>query len=107
MDAASSVLETSIKLRGTSDFKATMQDVIIDIRDMCEAEHCCVFGINKNTRGCYVLCEAFSKDTKLLPMETYVNDDFYDIADSWETTMAGSNCILVKNLVKFIINYYF
>ncbi len=97
MDAASSVLETSIKLRGTSDFKATMQDVIIDIRDMCEAEHCCVFVINKNTRGCYVLCEAFSKDTKLLPMETYVNDDFYDIADSWETTMAGSNCILVKN----------
>ena len=76
-DTASSVLETCIKLRGTSDFKATMEDVIVDIRDMCDAEHCCVFVIDRNTRGCYVLCEAFSKDTKLLPMATYVNDDFY------------------------------
>ena len=96
-DTASSVLETCIKLRGTSDFKATMEDVIVDIRDMCDAEHCCVFVIDRNTRGCYVLCEAFSKDTKLLPMATYVNDDFFDIADSWEATMAGNSCILVRD----------
>ncbi|MBR4627256.1 MAG: bifunctional diguanylate cyclase/phosphodiesterase [Ruminococcus sp.] len=48
-------------------------------------------------RKCAVLCEAFSKDTKLLPMDRYVDDAFYDIAYSWLDTLAGSNCLIVKN----------
>ena len=30
-------------------------------------------------------------------MEKYVDDAFYDIADSWKDTIAGSNCLIVKN----------
>ncbi|MBR5683171.1 MAG: bifunctional diguanylate cyclase/phosphodiesterase [Ruminococcus sp.] len=48
-------------------------------------------------RKCSVLCEAFSKDTDLLPMDRYVDDAFYDIAYSWLDTLAGSNCLIVKN----------
>jgi diguanylate cyclase (GGDEF)-like protein len=30
-------------------------------------------------------------------METYLDSDFYDIAESWTGTIAGSNCLIVKN----------
>ena len=99
MDAeiASSVLDTCIRLRGTNDFKATMKDVIQGIGDLCAAEHCCILVMNEMERTCYVLGEALAKGTKLLPMDTYVNKDFYDIAESWISTIAGSNCLIVKD----------
>ena len=96
-ELASAVLETCIKLRGTSDFAATMKDVINDIQDLCKAEHCCVFLMDTTERKCSVLCEAFGEGTKLLPMDTYVDEHFYDIANSWEGTISGSNCLIVKN----------
>ena len=39
-DLASAILETSIKLRGTTDFPEAMKEVIGDIRDLCDAEFC-------------------------------------------------------------------
>lgn len=96
-DIASSVLETCIKLRSPDDFKETMQSICVDIRDLCDSEHCCILLMDNEKRSCSVLCEAFSQDTKLLPMENYVDDAFYDIADSWKDTIAGSNCLIVKN----------
>ena len=96
-DVASSVLETCIKLRSPDDFKQTMWSICGDIRDLCDSEHCCILLMDTEKRSCSVLCEAFSKDTKLLPMEKYVDDAFYDIAYSWLDTIAGSNCIIVKN----------
>jgi diguanylate cyclase (GGDEF)-like protein len=96
-DIASAVLETCIKLRSSDDFTETMTSVCEDIRELCDSEHCCVFLMDTQRRKCSVLCEAFSKDTKLLPMGTYVNDAFYDIADSWMNTISGSNCLIIKN----------
>ena len=96
-DIASSVLETCIKLRSPDDFRETMKIVCNDIRDLCDSEHCCILLMDTAKRKCSVLCEAFSKDTKLLPMEHYVDDAFYSIAESWEDTIAGSNCLIVKN----------
>ena len=96
-DVASSVLETCIKLRSPDDFRDTVKSICEDIRDLCNSEHCCILLVDTDKRSCSVLCEAFSKDTKLLPMEKYVDDAFYDIAYSWLDTIAGSNCIMVKN----------
>nr|MCR4642427.1 EAL domain-containing protein [Lachnospiraceae bacterium] len=96
-ETASSVLDTCIRLRGTNDFKATMKDVLKGIRDLCDAEHCCILVMNELERSCFVLGEAFAEGTKLLPMEHYVDDDFYDIAESWGNTIAGSNCLIAKN----------
>ena len=96
-EIASAVLETCIKLRSPDDFKETMNSICKDIRDLCDSEHCCILLMDTEKRACSVLCEAFSENTKLLPMETYVDDAFYDIADSWKGTIAGSNCLIVKN----------
>ncbi len=96
-NAASLALESCIKLSSTTDFKTTIKDIIKDIRKLCDAEHCCVLALNDNERSCEVLGEAFAEGTSLLPMETYLDNEFYDIADSWESTIAGSNCIIAKN----------
>ena len=96
-EIATSVLDTCIRLRGTNDFKATMKNVIQGIGDLCVAEHCCILVMNEMDRTCYVLGEALSEGTKLLPMDTYVNKDFYDIAESWISTIAGSNCLIAKD----------
>ena len=96
-DTASQVLDICIKLRGTNDFKATMQDVIAGIRKLCDAEHCCVLVMNDIERYCSVLGESFKEGSSLLPMDTYLDGEFYDIAESWTGTIAGSNCLIVKN----------
>lgn len=96
-DIASAVLETCIKLRSPDDFKDTMTSICKDIRDLCGSEHCCILLMDTEKRTCSVLCEAFSENSKLLSMEHYVDDAFYDIADSWKDTISGSNCLIVKN----------
>ena len=96
-DMASAVLETCIKLRGAVDFEEAMKDVIKDIRKLCDAEYCCILTVDDSKRSCGVLCEAFSDDTDLLPMDKYVDEAFYDIVASWEETIAGSSCLIVKN----------
>lgn len=96
-DLASFVLETCIKLQNPDDFHAAMNEVCADIRELCGSEHCCILLMDTANRSCSVLCEAFSKNTDLLPMEIYVDDAFYDIAYSWLDTLGGSNCLIVKN----------
>lgn len=96
-DIASAVLETCIKLRSPDDFETTMTAICEDIRELCDSEHCCILLMDHAKRNCSILCEAFSKNTKLLPMEKYLDESFYDIAASWKDTIAGSNCLVVKN----------
>ncbi len=96
-ETASSVLDTCIRLRGTNDFRSTMKDVISGIRELCDAEFCCILVMNELDRSCHVLCESFSESTALVSMENYVDDEFYDIAETWESTIAGSNCIIAKD----------
>ncbi len=96
-DVAASVVDTCIRLRGTNDFRSTMKDVAVGILELCGSEHCCILVLDELERTCSVLCEAFAKGSKLLPMDTYLDDDFYDIADSWKDTIAGSDCLIVKD----------
>lgn len=96
-DISAAVLDTCIRLRGASDFKAAMKDVIEGIRKLCDAEYCCILIMDEMERSCSVLCEAILEGSNLLSMEEYVNDEFYEIADSWMGTIAGSNCLIAKN----------
>ena len=54
-ETASSVLDTCIKLRGTNNFKATMEEIIRDIRELCDAEHCCILALDELNRTCSVI----------------------------------------------------
>ena len=95
-ELASDVLETCIKLRGATDFKKAMQEVVVDIREMCKAEHCCILMIDTYEKTCSILCESFAENSKL---KSHGDDiqEFYDIAVSWQDLIGSSNCIITKD----------
>ena len=96
-ELASAVLATAIKLRGATDFQAAMADVIKDIREICLAKQCCILLMEPLSRTCSVLCEDVAADTPKKPMAEIIDDSFYDLAESWEATISGSNCLIAKN----------
>ncbi|MBQ8109179.1 MAG: sensor domain-containing diguanylate cyclase [Clostridia bacterium] len=96
-ELASSVLETAIKLRGATDFEATMADVIKDIREICLAKQCCILLMEPVSRTCSVLCEDIAEGSLKRPMAEIIDDSFYDLAESWESVISGSNCLIAKN----------
>ena len=94
---ASAVLETAIKLRGATDFEVAMADVIRDIRVLCRAKQCCILLMEPVSRTCSVLCEDVAEDVQKKPMAEIIDDSFYDLAESWEGTISGSNCLVAKS----------
>ena len=96
-DVTANVIKICLELRNTKEFNEMMDDVIVDIRNMFDAEHCCILLMDSFERKCTVLCEALAEDTILTTMDRYNDDEFYEIADSWKGLIAGSNCLVVKD----------
>lgn len=96
-DLAADVLATSLKLRDVEDFDAAIGDVIGDVRELCEAEYCCILLVDEQERTCSVLCEDAAEGSRLASMEDYIGEGFYELVESWPDTIAGSNCLIAKN----------
>ncbi len=96
-EVASKVLETCIRLKSPDDFKTSMNNICNDLRDICNSEHFCILLTDHVNRKCTSLCEAFAKGSKMLPIDNYLDDNFYDIVCTWKDLIAGSNCLIVKN----------
>ncbi|MBE5870804.1 MAG: sensor domain-containing diguanylate cyclase [Lachnospiraceae bacterium] len=96
-DVTANVIKICLELKSSKEFHELMNDVIKDIRDMFHAEHCCILLMDSYERKCSVLCEALSENTVLTTMNKYLDDRFYDIAESWSDLIAGSNCLVVKD----------
>ena len=96
-DVAMEVLDTCIKLRGDKPFHEIMQEVIEDIRAICDADFCCVLLMDENQRKCTVMGESLAAETHLISMERYLDDDFYELAETWMDTMSGSFCLVIRD----------
>ena len=93
---AAEVLNTCIKLRGTSDFKETMKDVIKDIREICGAAYCGILNIDGLSSKCSMLAEDISSDfVDYNP--GWFTEDFYEIVRTWDDIIGGSNCFIFEN----------
>lgn len=96
-DLTAEVLETCIKLRETKDFKKAMKEIIVDIRELCKADHCCILLLDTYEKKCSVLCDAFNPEIRADGSEVTLGDEFYSIAESWEKLIGSSNCIVAKD----------
>ncbi|MBP5432848.1 GGDEF domain-containing protein [Ruminococcus sp.] len=99
-DTSSAVLETCIKLRGTKNFKHTMDEVMNDIRAICDAKLSCILLTDEQERKCTVLCQSSAPEVHVIPMQDYIEkcfDNFYDIVETWKDTIAGSTCLIIKD----------
>lgn len=99
-DIAANVLSTCIKLSNTTDFPKTLNEVVKDVRDICGSVICCILGVNPIDKTCKVLAEATTEEYSERTMQSVLDEDpdFYEnIAERWEDTIGGSNCLIIKN----------
>lgn len=94
---ATDVLNTCIKLRGATNFQHTMDEVISDIRKLCDAQSCVILLTDHETRSCRALCESRNEYSMLPSMTGVLREGFYDLTLSWKDTIGGSNCLIAKN----------
>lgn len=94
---SAAILSTCIKLRGQQDFHTAMNEVIQDIRNICDAERCCVFLIERDEKT-YTLLSDVKKEGISIPfMRGHSRDEFYKVACTWEETIGPSTCLIMKN----------
>ena len=96
-ETATEVINTCIKLREDKPFQEIMQAVIEDIRRICEARYCSVLLLDDHQRLCEALAEAKTQDSSLEWKKTTEDDEFYDLAHTWQETMAGSYCLVIRD----------
>ena len=97
---SSAVLQTCLKLKGSKDFKRTIEEVLSDVREICAADRCCILLTDYDARRCTVLSQAVAPGIKVIPFEAHIKqdfDDFFDVVDTWQDTIAGSTCLIIKN----------
>ena len=101
-DTASAVLQTCIKLRGSTDILKTFREVIEDIRHLCDSDHCCILLSNEKERRCINFCESLKPECGLLSINAYINENFldtpfFDIMQTWDKTIGDSTCVIIKD----------
>lgn len=91
------VLNTCIKLRKQQDFHDTINEVIQDIRKLCNAERCCVFLIDREEKTYTLLSDVVKEGVSIPLMRGHSRDEFYKVACTWEETIGPSTCLILKN----------
>lgn len=95
-ETSSAILSACIKLHGAKDFKESMHEVIRDIREICDARRCCILLIDDENQDCFVLSDAIRPGVAK-PKGESMRKNFYYTAQTWESTLAGSTCLIIKN----------
>jgi len=97
-ETATEVLNTCIKLREDKPFTEIMQSVIEDIRRICGADYCSVLLVDENRRQLTSLGQSKVPESPLYFKEKeLMDDDFYELVESWKDTMAGSFCLIIRD----------
>ncbi len=96
-ESASDVLTACLKLKGTDDFNTSIKEVIKELREICGAKYCCIMLMNEHDRTCSLLGESFSSREEFRSNDNWLSESFYDIAETWEDLIDGSNCLIIKN----------
>ena len=96
-EISQNVLKACIKLRGSKDFKKTIDEVIEDVRALCDASTCSVLLTDFKERTCSILTCAKREDQAPLDLDRIFNNEYIYIAESWIDTLKGSNCLIIQN----------
>lgn len=96
-EISQNVLKACIKLRGSKDFRKTIDEVIEDIRALCKASTCSVLLTDFKERTCSILTCARKPGMGPLDLDRIFNNEYIYIAESWIETLKGSNCLIIQN----------
>lgn len=97
VETSSAVLKTCVKLRGSDDIRRTFQEVMEDIRQICDSDDCCILLTDHETRSCSALCEAIRPGCDLESIEKYTGKGAYGFTRTWEEVIGDSTCLIIKD----------
>ena len=96
-ETAADVLNACIKLNGTDDFENTVNDVVADIRKICDARHVCLLLVDNTNRSCSMLAQAYADNAKRVSMNHWQDEEHFNLVSTWASLLDQSNCLIVKN----------
>lgn len=91
------VLKTCIKLRGMPNTREALQEVVGDIRQICDSDHCCLLITNPAERTCLNLAESIRPGCGLPSIDWHIEKGFYEVAETWDATIGDSTCVIIKD----------
>ena len=97
VETAADVLNTCIKLHGTEDFVSTVNDIMADIRRICDARHVCLLQVDYANRSCYMLAQAYADSAKRVSMNHWQDEEHFKLVESWSDILDGNPCLVVRN----------
>ena len=96
-DTANAVLKSCIKLRGADDFVTSINEVASDIRSICDASRCTVLTFDEEHEICGILANSHLPGFQPFLTNEPAMRAFYRLMLTWEDTLAGSSCLIIKN----------
>lgn len=92
-ETAADVLKTCFKLQGADDFGEAINEVIVDIRRICDAKHVCLLLVDKANRKCSMLAHSFMDDVIEDPILWHEEDQFR-LVESWNEIVSDKTLII-------------
>ena len=96
-ETSAAVLKTCIKLRGTNNTWEVLQEIVGDIREICDSDHCCILLMDRENRVCRTIGEAIRPGSGIPSIDKQTEGRFYDIAETWDATIGDSTCVIIKD----------
>ena len=97
-DVYSKVLNTTLQLSNTGNFKASLKNVTREIRKICDASFCCILHVDEEKKVLNVLAEDRDLNSDRKEMKDYMDEDFYNIVQTWGPLVDGNgNCIIIND----------
>ena len=96
-DVTNDVLKTCIKLHKGDDFEKTLEEVVLDIKELCTPKFCHMLVRDNRTKKCVVLSENGQDENFENAIMKVMGKSLYDISQDWIKDIAGSNCLIIKN----------
>lgn len=96
-ETAADVLKTCFKLRGAEDFGEAINEVIIDIRRICEAKHVCLLLVDKANRKCSMLAHSKSDDSN----EEWIDwrgEEQFRLVETWGKVVHDDSSLIIKDV---------
>ena len=94
--ASNEVLKTCIKLHKATNLKDAMENVIKEIRLICDAEGCTVLLINEETKEFSILATDFAPNSTIKRVTEF--EGYFEVANSWKDMLGEErDCIIVRN----------
>lgn len=94
--ASNDVLKTCIKLHKATNLKDAMENVIKEIRLICDAEGCTVLLINEETKEFSILATDFAPNSTIKRVTEF--EGYFEVANSWKDMLGEErDCIIVRN----------